>query len=81
MQPIFRYFRRKRMVLNGKIKLMPVAEKPLIILIFPDFTEGVGRNIPHLLGKRALISNFFRISLISEISGSHLPVLDDTFRP
>jgi hypothetical protein len=44
MQPIFRYFRRKRMVLNGKTKLMPVAEKPLIVLIFPDFTEGVAET-------------------------------------
>jgi hypothetical protein len=38
-----------------------------------DFTERIDRDFTHLLSEQLILSNLFQISLISEISGPHLP--------
>ncbi len=38
---------------------------------YPDFTERIDRNFIHLLGESSLLFNLFKISVISEISGSY----------
>jgi hypothetical protein len=45
-----------------------------------DFTEKIDRNFTHLLSEQLILSNLFKISLISEISGSHLPFWDEKLR-
>jgi hypothetical protein len=48
--------------------------QPLIALIFTDFTERKSRIFTNPLAERVLSSNFYKISSISEISGSDLPI-------
>jgi hypothetical protein len=49
------------------------GEVYMIALILPDFTERIRGNFTHLSSEQIFLSNFFKISSISEISGSHLP--------
>jgi hypothetical protein len=39
-----------------------------------DFTERIDRNFIHLFSEQLILSNLFKIRLICEISGYHLPL-------
>jgi hypothetical protein len=47
-----------------------------ITLILTDFTERIGGNFIHLSSEQIILFNLFKISSISEISGSNLPFQD-----
>ena len=52
---------------------------PLITLILTDFTEGISRDSIHLLIECVFLSNLFKISSISGISGYRLSFLVYSF--
>ncbi len=51
----------------------PIKSTSQITLISTDFTERIDRNFTHFEGELTFLSNLFQISVISEISGYHLP--------